>query len=163
MRTVILHVRLPPRTSISLFQDSAKNLKQIPLLRALFWLCWSPHLAVLPYIKSDHTSSVEENISIIVACVPTLGPFFEFFSDKVKSLKSRRHHTQLKETAPSLRKGDPIPLRSNTDPIRPVTDYESSAEPLGKSCQGIYGSQIGLVHGIQRTTRVDVLRGDKPV
>ena len=39
MGTVILHVRLPPQTSIPLFKDPAENMKQMPVLAALFWLC----------------------------------------------------------------------------------------------------------------------------
>ena len=135
----------------------------MPVLAALFWLCSVSHLPLLPYINSDHTSSVEENISIVVTCVPTLEPFFAFLSDKAKSLSLRRHHTQLEETARSSRKANQIFLRSITDPARPAVKYESSAKPLGKPFRGIYGSQTGLVPGIQKTTIVDVLRGDDVV
>ena len=132
----------------------------MPVLAALFWLCSSPHLPLLPYINSDHTSSVEENISIVVTCVPTLGPFFAFLNDKAKSLNSRRHHIQLEERARSSRKANQISLRSITDPARPAVNYESSTEPLDKSFRGIHGSQTGLVSGIQETTIVYVLQGD---
>lgn len=111
-------------------------------------------------VSSSLLAVVEENVSIIVACVPTLGPLFAFFSDKIKTFNSRRHHTQLEETARPPRKEIPISLGSMTDPARPALRYESSAEPLGKPYQGIYGSQTSLVRGIQKTTRVDVLRGD---
>ena len=135
----------------------------MPVLAAVSWQCSSPYLPLLPHINSDHTSSVEENVSIVVACVPTLGPIFAFLSDKAKSLNSRRHHTQLEETARSSRKAKEISLRLITDPARPAVNYESSAEPLGKPFRGIYGSQTGLVPGIQKTTDVDVLRDDDAV
>lgn len=112
------------------------------------------------YFNIDNPSSVEENISIVVACIPTLGPLFEFISDKAKSLNSRRHHTQLEETSPSSRKEITISLQSVRDPTRPAVNYESSAEQLGKPFRGMYGSQRGLVPGIQKTTRVDISRGD---
>ena len=50
-----------------------------------------------------------------------------------------------------------------THSIRPGVNYESLAEPLDKPFQGIYGSQTSLVPGIQKTTRVDVSRGDDVV
>ena len=123
---------------------------------------YSPCLSPLhrPPSVTDHLSSVEENVSIIVACIPTLGPLFAFFSDKIKSLSSRRHHSQLKETARPSRKELRISLDNVTNPMGPTVKYESSAEPLGKPFQGIYGSQTNLVPGIQKTTRVDVSRGD---
>ena len=104
------------------------------------------------------TSSLEENVSTIVACVPALGPLFAFFSDKLRSLSFRRHHTELEERARPSRKQAPISLGSVTRPACPAVRYESSAEPLCKPFQGIYGSQISLAPGIQKTTRVDVLR-----
>ena len=94
----------------------------------------------------------------MVACIPTLGPLFAFFSDKLKSLSSRRHHSQLRETARPSRKEIRISLDNVTKPIGAAVNYESSAEPLGKPFQGVYGSQTSLVPGIQKTTRVDVSR-----
>lgn len=94
----------------------------------------------------------------MVACVPTLGPLFAILNDKVNALKFRRHHTQLEESAQPSRKETLIPLNSVTKPARPAVNHESSAEPIGKPFQGIYGSQTSLVAGIHKTTRVDVLR-----
>lgn len=89
-----------------------------------------------------------------------MGPLFAFVNDKIRTLNSRRHHTQLEETARPSRKETPIPLGLIPDPARPAVRYESSAEPNGKPYQGNYGSQTSLVRGIRKTTRVDVLRGD---
>ena len=113
-----------------------------------------------PPSAADHLPSVEENVSIVVAYILTLGPLFTFFSDKVKSLSSRRHHSQLKETARPSRKEIRISLDNVANPIGPAVNYVSSAEPLGKPFQGVYGSQTSLMPGIQKTTRVDVSRGD---
>ena len=95
-----------------------------------------------------------------MACIPTLGPLFAFFSDKLKSLSSRRHHSQLKEPARLSRKEIRISLDNITNPSGPAVNYESSAEPLGKPFQGAYASQTSLVPGIQKTTTVHVSNGD---
>ena len=77
-----------------------------------------------------------------------------------KSLSSRRHHSQLKETAGLSRKEIRISLDNVTNIIGAAVNYESSAESLDKPFQGVYGSQTSLVPGIQKTTRVDVSRSD---
>ena len=140
-RSTTLDLHLP-------FQKFAENVRQMRVLVELYWQCSSSPLPLLPYIKFDHLSSVEENISIVVACVPTLGPFFATLSNKTKSLNSRRHGNQREEKARYSRKEKPISLRSIADPARPAVIHESSAEPLGKPIRGRYGSQTGLVPGI---------------
>ena len=109
-------------------------------------------------------SSIEENVSIIVSCVPTLGPIFRSINDKLKSLKSTHFPIKsghLPQSDPH--KGTSISLHVIPNPPRGVIQYESSAAAAGNTygnSHGMYGSETSLVPGIQKTTRVEVQRSE---
>jgi len=111
-----------------------------------------------------NAQSIEENVSIIVSCVPTLGPIIRSIDDKLKSLKSTHYpitNGHLPRSDPH--QGDSISLHAMRNPLGTVNQYESSAAAAGntyKGDQGIYGSQTSLVPGIQKTTRVEVQRSE---
>ena len=102
---------------------------------------------------------MEEKASIVVACVPTLGPFVDSIGDNIRTLQSRRHHTQIKEPFPS-RKELPIPLRPVVVPPMPAVHYHSSAEPTGNPFEGLHGDRSNFGSGIQKTIKVEVGRSD---
>lgn len=111
-----------------------------------------------------NAQSIEENVSIIVSCVPTLGPILRSIDEKLKSLKST--HNPI--TDGHLPRSDPhksnsISLHAVPNALGGVNQYESSAAAAGntyKGDQAIYGSQTNLVPGIQKTTRVEVQRSE---
>lgn len=99
--------------------------------------------------------SLEENISIIVSCVPTLGPLIQSINDKFKSLKST-HYPITNDLLPRSHshKGNSISLHAMPNPLGTLNQNESSPAAAGniyKGGQGIYGSQTSLVPGIPRT------------
>lgn len=114
------------------------------------------------------TQSVEENVSIIVACVPTLGSIFRFMNDKVKSLIPTHDpiegHLQAGEDP---RAGDSIPLHAIASPPRAVLQYGSSAAAsTTTSCRTSrvgYGRDMDFIQGIQKTTTFEVLSSNAHV
>ena len=107
--------------------------------------------------------SVEENVSIIVSCVPTLGPLFQLIDEKIKSLRSLQHSIkQDHELYSEHRRSTTLPLHAIFD-TRGITQYEASAaaaKDTYESEHGSYGSLRSLVPGIQRTTEVDIQRSE---
>jgi len=109
-----------------------------------------------------NAQSVEENVSIIVSCIPTLGPIIRSIKGKLKSLKSTNYpipNGHLPRSDPH--EGNSIPLHTIPNPLGKMNQYSAAAAgSTYKGDQGIYGSQLSLVPGIQRTTRVEVQRSD---
>ncbi|KAL2058661.1 hypothetical protein ABVK25_001391 [Lepraria finkii] len=115
-------------------------------------------------VDSSLFAVVEENVSIIVSCVPTLGPIFQSIDDKLKFLKSTHYPNKNGHTPQSdPHKGTSISLHVIPNPPRAVIQYESSAAAAGNTYEdsrGTYGSETSLVPGIQKITRVEVQRSE---
>lgn len=84
--------------------------------------------------------------------------------NKLKSLKST-HYPIPDDHVPrsQLHKANSISLHTVPNPLGPVNQYESSAAAIGNTYKGdqkSYGSRTNLVPGIQKTTRVEVLRSE---
>ena len=112
-------------------------------------------------------NSVEENVSIIVACVPTLGHLFRRIDAKVKSLRSRSrqsHHRSNQLPIPDDSKVDHA-IHLHGVPLTPpraavLNESRPPSVPANKKhCRdtytgGVYGSQVDLVPVVQKTTRI---------
>ena len=102
----------------------------------------------------------EENVSIIVSCVPTLGPAVELVGRKFKSLASPHLSKEERRLSRGHQRGIPIPLHPLPD-LREETHYEYSAAAAPnthKDRQGSYESLRSLEPGIRKTTEVEIQR-----
>ena len=111
--------------------------------------------------SANGRNRVEENVSIVVACVPTLVPLLAMFNDKIKSVRSRRNHSQISD----------LPSKDHHLLMHPMIDfkdsrpkYESLAVPARAIHADPYRDESGLLPGIQKkTTKMEVRRDEGSV
>ncbi|KAL8767838.1 MAG: hypothetical protein Q9194_005872 [Teloschistes cf. exilis] len=95
-------------------------------------------------VDSSVFALVEENVSIIVACVPTLGPFYQSCYERTKNLHSRRkgNRSSLQDT---VRQDKILPLNDMLKKPRHGSCAACGDQAEGKRGVGMYGSQTYLV------------------
>ncbi|CAF9907891.1 MAG: hypothetical protein HETSPECPRED_007930 [Heterodermia speciosa] len=112
-------------------------------------------------VDSTILALAEENVSIIVSCVPTLGPAVQLIHDKFKLWKSsQRPIKQVHGSSRDCQSSSPIPLHELRDLRKDIQyDYRAAAAPnTYKNRQDSYESLTSLVPGIRRTTEVEIQR-----
>ncbi|KAG8527075.1 uncharacterized protein KY384_008504 [Bacidia gigantensis] len=101
------------------------------------------------YVETAGTylAVAEEAASIVIACIPTLMPLIQVMRGKTVSGKSSKYGRSWPTKSSFAQHTAPDPYEMNTF---------VSAVPPGEKLQGAYGSDVDLVPGIEKITRIDV-------